>query len=44
LKKTEKIYARDNECVSGIKKYGFENIEFFMDTAYFTYDWSSPSS
>lgn len=36
LKKTEKIYARDNECVNEIKTYGFENIEFFMDTAYFS--------
>lgn len=40
LKNTEKIYARDYECVNNIKKYWFQNIEYFMDTAYFAYDWS----
>jgi len=45
LKKVEKIYARDNECVSELKKYWpcipegrFKNVEFFMDTAYFAYE------
>ncbi len=36
LRKVEKIYARDNECVSALKSYGFQNVEFFMDTAYFS--------
>ncbi len=40
LKNTERVYARDNECVNNIKKYWFQNVEFFMDTAYFAYDWS----
>lgn len=40
LRKTEKIYARDNECVQSLKNYGFKNCEFFMDTAYFAYEWT----
>jgi len=36
LRKTERIYARDNECVAQLKNYGFKNVEFFMDTAYFS--------
>ncbi len=36
LKNTERIYARDNECVAQLKNYGFKNCEFFMDTAYFS--------
>ncbi len=40
LRKIERIYARDNECVNELKKYWFKNIEFFMDTAYYAYDWS----
>lgn len=36
LKNTERIYARDYECVNNIKKYWFQNIEYFMDTAYFS--------
>ena len=38
LRKTEKIYARDNECVDELKKYWFKDVEFFMDTAYFAYE------
>lgn len=40
LKKVDKIYARDNECVNTLKAYNFENIEFFPDTAWFAYEWS----
>ncbi len=39
LKRTKHIFARDQETVDEIKKYGFNNIEFFMDTSYFSYDW-----
>ncbi len=39
LKRTKKIFARDHESVSELKAYGFEQVEFFMDTSYFAYDW-----
>lgn len=39
LNKTKKIFARDFESVNELKEYGFDNTEFFMDTAYFAYDW-----
>ena len=39
LNKTKKIFARDFESVKELKEYGFDNAEFFMDTAYFAYDW-----
>lgn len=39
LNKTKKIFARDFESVNELKEYGFDNAEFFMDTAYFAYDW-----
>ena len=35
LKRTNKIYCRDFEWVSELKKYWFNNAEFFMDTSYF---------
>lgn len=38
LKRVEKIYARDDECVKELKNYGFQNCEFFMDTAFFSYE------
>lgn len=38
LSKTKKIFARDFESVNELKEIGFENAEFFMDTAYFAYD------
>jgi len=38
LKRTNKIYCRDFEWVSELKKYWFENAEFFMDTSYFVRD------
>ncbi|MCK9466991.1 MAG: polysaccharide pyruvyl transferase family protein [Candidatus Absconditabacterales bacterium] len=41
LKKTKYIYARDLDSVYGLKKYGFENTEFFMDTSFFAYDWNA---
>jgi len=41
MKKVDYVYARDLESVYELKKYGFENAEFFMDTSYFAYDWKS---
>ncbi|MCX6823092.1 MAG: polysaccharide pyruvyl transferase family protein [candidate division SR1 bacterium] len=38
LNKTKKIFARDFESVNELKEVGFENAEFFMDTAFFSYD------
>lgn len=40
LKKTKHIFARDMQCVDELKKYGFQEVSFFMDTAYFSFDWS----
>ncbi len=40
LRNTNKIYCRDFEWVSELKKYWFENAEFFMDTSYYVRnDW-----
>jgi len=39
LKRTKHIFARDQETVNDLKKYGFQDVEFFMDTSYFAYDW-----
>ena len=41
MKKVDYVYARDLESVNELKKYWFENAEFFMDTSYFAYDWKS---
>lgn len=41
MKKVDYVYARDLESVYELKKYWFENAEFFMDTSYFAYDWKS---
>lgn len=38
LKRTTHIYARDFETIDELKKYGYSDVEFFMDTAYFAYD------
>ncbi len=38
LKRTKRIFARDHETIHELKKYGYNNIEFFMDTSYFAYD------
>lgn len=38
LKKTKHIFARDKETVDELKTYGYHNVDFFMDTAYFAYD------
>lgn len=38
LKRTKRIFARDHETVDELKKYGYHNVEFFMDTSYFAYD------
>lgn len=41
MNKVDYVYARDLESVYELKKYWFENAEFFMDTSYFAYDWKS---
>ena len=41
MKRVNYVYARDLESVYELKKYWFENAEFFMDTSYFAYDWKS---
>ena len=38
LRNTKKIYCRDFEWVSELKKYWFNDVEFFMDTSYFVRD------
>ena len=38
LKKTQHIFARDKETVHELKKYGYNNADFFMDTSYFAYN------
>jgi polysaccharide pyruvyl transferase WcaK-like protein len=38
LNKTKKIFARDFESINELKAFGFDNVEFFMDTAFFSYD------
>jgi len=37
LKNTKHIFARDTQTVHDLKTYGFNNIDFFMDTSYFAY-------
>jgi polysaccharide pyruvyl transferase WcaK-like protein len=37
LKTTKRIFARDLETVNEIKSYGYDNVEFFMDTSFFAY-------
>lgn len=39
LKRTKKVFARDEETVHELKHYGYPHAEFFMDTSYFAYDW-----
>ncbi len=41
LKHVKHIYARDFETIDALKTYGYDNIDFFMDTAYFAWDWKS---
>lgn len=40
LKRTKHIFARDQETIHELKRYGYDNVEFFMDTCFFAYDWS----
>ena len=35
LKRTKHIFARDHETVDELKKHGYNNIEFSMDTSFF---------
>lgn len=44
LKRTKHIFARDHETVHDMKRYGFDKVEFFMDTSYFAYDWKKKKS
>lgn len=39
LKRTKYIFARDDETIHQLKEYGYDKVEFFMDTSYFAYDW-----
>lgn len=41
MSKVDYVYARDLESVYELKKYWFENAEFFMDTSYYAYNWKS---
>ena len=41
MKRVKYVYARDLESVYELKKYGFENAEFFMDTSYFAFNWKA---
>lgn len=38
IKRTKHIFARDHETVDELKKYGYKNIEFSMDTSFFAYN------
>lgn len=40
LNRTTHLYLRDTQSVNEIKKLGYQNAEFFMDTSYFAYDWT----
>ncbi|MEI7918821.1 MAG: hypothetical protein WCH65_01010 [bacterium] len=37
LKRTKHIFARDMDTVHDLKTYGYQNVEFFMDTSFFAY-------
>ena len=39
LKQTKAIWARDEETVKELTAYGYKNASFFMDTAFYAYDW-----
>jgi len=39
LKHVTHIYARDLETVDNLKSFGYKNVEFLMDTAYFAWNW-----
>lgn len=39
LKHTTHIYARDFETIETLKDYWYPYVDFFMDTAYFAWDW-----
>lgn len=44
LQKTTHIYARDFETVDALKIYWYKDVEFFMDTAYFAWEWKKEKS
>jgi len=44
LKHTTHIYARDFETVDELQKFWYKNVEFFMDTAYFAWNWKDNQS
>lgn len=39
LKRTTKVFARDMDSVKELKNHWYDNVEWFMDTSYFAYDW-----
>lgn len=39
LTQTKVIWARDDETVKALTAYGYKNAAFFMDTAFYAYDW-----
>ena len=39
LNVTSHIFARDRESVEALKVYGYKDVEFFMDTAWFAREW-----
>ena len=41
LKQCSSIWARDDESVHALKQYWYQNVDFFMDTAFYSYDWDS---
>lgn len=38
LKRTKHIFARDVDTVHDLQNYGYQQVDFFMDTSYFAYD------
>ena len=38
LKKAKQIFARDNETINELKTYGYNTVDFFMDTSFFAYN------
>ncbi|MEI6426052.1 MAG: polysaccharide pyruvyl transferase family protein [Candidatus Absconditabacteria bacterium] len=39
LKQCSSIWARDEESVKELTKYGYKSASFFMDTAFYSYTW-----
>ncbi len=39
LSYTKHIYVRDFQALENLKKFGYQKVNFFMDTSYFAEDW-----